>query len=104
MATGSLFLFQTTLTSFFENSSYLEFFVKDYDSIGEHEILGTVMVPKKKILESKGEREELELSQFAGKNNLQAMGSKKVRVMCWFATLGMMRVHKSLTQYIYSPR
>jgi hypothetical protein len=83
LATGSLCLLQTTLTSFFENSSYMEFFVKDYDSIGEHEILGTVMVPKKTILEGEGEREEFELSQFAGKNNVLASRNKKVSIRCW---------------------
>ena len=59
----------------------MEFFVKDYDSIGEHEILGTAMVPKKEILESDGEREEFELRQFAGKNNVQSIGNKKVRLV-----------------------
>ena len=58
----------------------MEFFVKDYDPIGEHEILGTAMVPKKEILESKGDREEFELSQFAGKNTVQSAGNKKVRM------------------------
>ncbi|KAL3914379.1 MAG: hypothetical protein SGILL_006124 [Bacillariaceae sp.] len=80
LATGSLCLVQTTLSAFFENGSYMEFFVKDYDSVGEHEILGTAMVTKKEILESEGEREELELSQFAGKNNVKSAGNKPMKL------------------------
>lgn len=57
----------------------MEFIIKDYDSIGEHEILGSALVSKKDILEGTGERTEYELSQYSGKNSVFSKGAKKVR-------------------------
>ena len=77
LSTGSLCLIQTTLAEFFESASHMIFDVKDYDSIGEHELLGSTVVSKKEILQSAGERHEYELHQFAGKNNVMTTGNKK---------------------------
>jgi hypothetical protein len=56
----------------------MEFIVKDYDSIGDNEVLGSVLVKKSKILEGTGEREEFELDQYSGKRSVQSTGVKKV--------------------------
>jgi hypothetical protein len=80
LSTGSLFLIQTTLTSFFESANYMEFIVKDYDSLGDHEVLGTVMVSKKEMLNGTGDRNEYELSLHSGKTKVSFTVGKKVRV------------------------
>jgi hypothetical protein len=76
LSTGSLFLMQTTLVDFFESSNSIDFIVKDYDSIGEDEILGTVIIPKTEMLSSKGERLEYELTPHAGRYGVQFNGKK----------------------------
>ncbi|KAG7350731.1 C2 domain containing protein [Nitzschia inconspicua] len=77
LSTGSLFLIQVSLAEFFENSNYMEFIVKDYDSIGDHEILGSVLVSKTDMLNGTGDRVEYELNQYSGKNHILSSGAKK---------------------------
>mmetsp|Transcript_14204 Transcript_14204/g.34245 ORF Transcript_14204/g.34245 Transcript_14204/m.34245 type:complete len:1271 (+) Transcript_14204:143-3955(+) len=76
LSTGSLFLIQTTLVNFFESSNTLDFIVKDFDSIGEDEILGRVSIPKTEILSSQGDRHDYELAEHAGKYGVQYGGKK----------------------------
>jgi Ca2+-dependent lipid-binding protein len=78
LSTGSLFLIQISLAEFFESSNYMEFIVKDYDSIGDHEVLGSVLVSKTDMLEGTGDRTEYKLSQYAGKSNVVSAGAKEV--------------------------
>ena len=56
LSTGSLFLIQTTLTDFFASAHVIEFVVKDYDRVGDNDILGRVTVPKKDLLQGDGSR------------------------------------------------
>lgn len=56
----------------------MEFIVKDYDSIGGDEVLGSIMVSKKEMLEGTGARMEYELIQYSGKNHVSSRGSKMV--------------------------
>ncbi len=78
LSTGSLFLIQTTLNEFFYNASRLEFIVKDYDSIGENDILGSVLVNKKELLAGKGERVEYELTTTQYEGSDIVVSNKKV--------------------------
>jgi hypothetical protein len=80
LSTGSLFLIQTTLNDFFEVTNRIEFIIKDYDSVGENDILGTVQVNKNELLAGEGERIDYELrtSQYKGKSRV-FVGNKKVR-------------------------
>ena len=64
LSTGSLFLIETTLVEFFESARHVEFIVKDYDSVGENDVLGSVLVNKKEMLRSTGERLEYPLGTF----------------------------------------
>jgi C2 domain len=70
LSTLSLFLIETTLAEFFENANFLEFIVKDYDTVGEDEILGSVMISKTELLEGNGNRHEYELKPHTGKNRV----------------------------------
>jgi hypothetical protein len=78
LSTASLFLIQSTIAEFFESSNYMEFIVKDYDSMGDHDVLGSVLVSKNDMLRGTGVRTEYELSQFAGKKIVAPSGGKKV--------------------------
>lgn len=98
LSTGSLFLIQTTLKEFFGNGAgRVEFTVKDYDSVGENDVLGSVLVPKKDMLEGKGER--LEYPMRMGSSGLVTASSgstegKKVRgigVVCMVWMLCMVQ-------------
>lgn len=79
LSTLSLFLIETTLAEFFEDSNFLEFIVKDYDSIGEDEILGSVMLSKSDLLKGNGSRHEYELKPHTGKNRVANDGKKVCR-------------------------
>jgi C2 domain len=76
LSTGSLFLIKTTLFNFFESSNTVDFIVKDYDTIGEDEILGRVIIPKTEMLSGTGERHDYELTAHAGKHGVQYKGKK----------------------------
>lgn len=56
----------------------MEFIVKDYDSIGDHEVLGSALVSKTDMLNGTGARHEYELGQYGGKKNIVSSGGKKV--------------------------
>ena len=83
LSTGSLFLIQTTLNDFFESANLLEFVVKDYDSVGENDILGSALIRKDDLLRGDGERVEYPLTttHYEGKS-LLLVGNKKVRDIC----------------------
>jgi hypothetical protein len=62
LATGSLFLIRTTADSFFKDSNFICFSVRDMDSFRpNNETLGTVEISKKKLLLGTGERLVYEL-------------------------------------------
>ena len=69
LSTGSLFLIQTTLSDFFANAKDIEFVVKDYDRVGDNDILGRVLVPKKDLLQADGCRVEHVLKTKKRKGN-----------------------------------
>ena len=75
-----MFLIQTTLTDFFALASRIEFIVKDYDSVGVNDVLGSILVPKKDLLEGIGERVEylLNTTKYAQEGGIK-IGNKKVR-------------------------
>ncbi len=58
VSTGSLFLLQSDLVDFFDNSNVLEFTVNNHSAITdiEHQPIGTVMVHKTELLNGTGER------------------------------------------------
>jgi len=87
ISTGSLFLIQTNLTDFFEKAMRMEFIVKDYDTVGSNEILGSVLVNKNEMFSGDGERidYELETAKYAANSDI-VVGKKKVRSLS-FATV-----------------
>ena len=84
LSTGSLFLIQTTLNDFFYNSSRLEFVVKDYDTVGGNDVLGSVLVCKKELLAGKGERIEYELNTAQYEGSDIVVSNKKVCDLQYF--------------------
>ena len=80
LSTGSLFLIQTTLNDFFESANRLEFVVKDYDSVGDNDVLGSALIRKDDLLRGEGERVEFPLTttHYEGKSQVM-VGNKKVR-------------------------
>ena len=80
LSTDSMFLIQTNLTDFFELASHIEFVVKDYDSVGADDILGTTLVKKQDMLDGTGERVEylLTTARYAEEGNI-ILSKKKVR-------------------------
>ena len=79
LSTGSMFLIQTTLTDFFALASRIEFVVKDYDTVGANDTLGSVLVKKKDLLEGNGERVEHVLTVSKNKE----IGKKKVGIFAF---------------------
>ena len=79
LSTGSLFLIQTTLNEFFGSANRVEFIVKDYDSVGENDVLGSVLINKNDLLAGEGQRIEYPLTttRYEGKNHV-LVGNKKV--------------------------
>jgi hypothetical protein len=80
LSTGSLFLIQTTLNDFFEGTNRIEFIIKDHDTVGENDILGSVLVNKNELLAGEGERIDYKIrtTQCKGKSHV-FVGNKKVR-------------------------
>lgn len=78
LSTLSFFLIETTLAEFFEAGNYLEFIVKDYDSISDDDVLGTTLVPKTELLNGNGSRHEYELTPHTGKNRVTTYDGRKV--------------------------
>ena len=80
LSTGSLFLIQTTLNDFFEGTNRIEFIVKDHDTVGENDILGSVLVNKNELLAGEGERIDYKIktTQYKGKSRV-FVGNRKVR-------------------------
>lgn len=78
LTSGSLFLIQTNLTDFFAKANNIEFVVRDYDRIGDDDVLGTVLVSKKELINGDGERVDYELTtaKLTGTKN-DFIGQKK---------------------------
>jgi hypothetical protein len=77
-----LFLIQTNLENFFSTASFIEFIVKDYDTVGENDILGSLLINKKDMLVGEGERIEylLNTAKYAGNPEVK-LSAKKVRLL-----------------------
>jgi hypothetical protein len=93
LSTGSLFLIQATLNDFFETTSRIEFIVKDYDTVGGNDILGSVLVSKNELLAGEGERIDYEIrtTQYKGKSHV-FVGNKKVRSLyTYFVAISIIR-------------
>ena len=75
LETGSLFVLKTTPEEFFGSTSGMTFLLKDYDAVGQNDVLGSVTVPLNDLLEGKGDRIEFDIvpdksmvNQFKGKS------------------------------------
>jgi hypothetical protein len=86
LSTGSLFLIETNLSDFFDIASHIEFIIKDYDTVGENDILGSTLVSKTDILAGDGERNEYEIDtdKYSTKK-VVVIGNKKVCVFSLFS-------------------
>lgn len=72
---GSLFILKTTPEEFFGSTSGMTFLLKDYDAVGQNDLIGSVIVPLNDLLEGNGDRIEFDivpdksmLAQFEGKS------------------------------------
>lgn len=66
LSTGSLFLIQMTPEDFFASPSGVTFTLKDFDSVGANDVLGTVNVPLHDLLSGTGQRSGFEIVLAAG--------------------------------------
>lgn len=78
-------MIETNLSDFFEIASRIEFIIKDHDTVGENDILGSTLVSKTDMLAGDGERIEYEIDtdKYSAKKGV-VIGKKKV---CVFSLL-----------------
>eukprot|EP00934_Nitzschia_sp_Nitz4_P000987 Nitzschia sp. Nitz4//scaffold248_size28759//12858//16752//NITZ4_008109-RA/size28759-snap-gene-0.10-mRNA-1//-1//CDS//3329543992//987//frame0 len=69
LSTGSLFLLDQSVDEFFASSNFVTFQIKDYDSFGKNEDIGSVEISKEKLVKGTGERLEFEINP-PGKHQL----------------------------------
>ena len=81
LSTGSFFLISEKLNNFFENAARLEFVVRDYDSVGENNLLGSCLIKKSDLLKANGERVEYPLTLVGKAEKEVLVGKYKVRGM-----------------------